>query len=168
MSRRSLSAPPGDANPEDHLRLDLQLCFRLYAASRLITRLYQPLLEPLGLTYPQYIVLMILWEDAPCPVSQIGERALLNTNTLTPLLKRLEQQGLVQRQRRQDDERIVEIYLTKAGDALRSHCACIPAELAATTHFPLEKATALATLLDELLTGLREQTPDCTLPLPND
>jgi len=74
MSRRSLSAPPGDANPEDHLRLDLQLCFRLYAASRLITRLYQPLLEPLGLTYPQYIVLMILWEDAPCPVSRIGAR----------------------------------------------------------------------------------------------
>lgn len=74
----------------------------------MITRLYQPLLEPLGLTYPQYIVLMILWEDAPCPVSHIGERALLNTNTLTPLLNRLEQQGLV---RRHEDERIVEIHI---------------------------------------------------------
>lgn len=156
MSRRSLSAPPGDANPEDHLRLDLQLCFRLYAASRLITRRYQPLLEPLGLTYPQYVVLMILWADAPCPVSHIGERALLNTNTLTPLLKRLEQQGLVQRQRRHEDERVVEIQLTKAGRALRSQCACVPTELATKVHFPPQKAEALAALLDELLAGLGE------------
>ncbi len=156
MERRSPSAPPGDALPEDPLRLDLQLCFRLYAASRLITRLYQPMLEPHGLTYPQYIVLMILWEEAPCSVSRIGARALLNTNTLTPLLKRLEQQGLVQRQRRQDDERIVEIHLPEAGHALRSHCDCIPAEIASATHLPLEKAMALATLLDELLAGLRD------------
>lgn len=157
-SRRSSSPHPKDGSSEDLLRLDGQLCFRLYAASRLITRLYQPLLEPLGLTYPQYIVLMILWEDAPCPVSHIGERALLNTNTLTPLLKRLEQQGLVRRRRSHEDERVVEIQLTKVGSALRSRCAGIPAELAATTHFPHEKAEALTTLLDELLTGLREQS----------
>ncbi|MDM9652804.1 MarR family winged helix-turn-helix transcriptional regulator [Stutzerimonas stutzeri] len=154
MERRSPSVLPGDALPENPLRLDLQLCFRLYAASRLITRLYQPMLEPHGLTYPQYIVLMILWEDAPCPVSHIGERALLNTNTLTPLLKRLEQQGLVQRQRRQDDERIVEIHLTEAGHALRSQCACVPTELAAKAHFPPQKIEALAALLDELLARL--------------
>ena len=80
---------PQAPNTDDYLRLDRQLCFPLYAASRLVTRLYQPLLEPLGLTYPQYIVLMILWEDAPCTVSHIVERAMLNTNTLTPLLKRL-------------------------------------------------------------------------------
>jgi len=156
MSKRSSSPPPENALPEDQLRLDLQLCFRLYAASRLITRLYQPLLEPLGLTYPQYIVLIILWEDAPCPVSHIGERALLNTNTLTPLLKRLEQQGLVRRQRSYRDERVVEIQLTEAGNALRSRCACVPAELAATTHFPREKAEALTTLLDTLLAELHE------------
>ncbi|MCK9988553.1 MAG: MarR family transcriptional regulator, organic hydroperoxide resistance regulator [Azoarcus sp.] len=158
MSRRSSSPDPGDALPEDPLRLDVQLCFRLYAASRLITRLYQPLLEPLGLTYPQYTVLMILWEAAPCPVSHIGVRALLNTNTLTPLLKRLEQQGYVRRQRSHEDERVVEIHLTKAGNALRSRCASIPAELADMTHFPLKKAEALTTLLDELLTGVREQS----------
>jgi DNA-binding MarR family transcriptional regulator len=145
------------ALPQDSLQLDAQLCFRLYAASRLITRLYQPLLEPLGLTYPQYIVLMILWQDAPCPVSHIGGRALLNTNTLTPLLKRLEQQGYVRRQRSHEDERVVEIHLTEAGSALRARCACVPATLAATTHFPLEKAESLITLLDELLAGLREQ-----------
>lgn len=158
MSRPPPSAPPGAALPQDPLRLDVQLCFRLYAASRLITRLYQPLLEPLGLTYPQYIVLMILWEDAPCPVSHIGERALLNTNTLTPLLKRLEQQGLVRRQRRHEDERVVEIHLTKAGRALRPRCAGIPAELSGMTHFPLGNAEALTALLDELLAGLREQS----------
>ena len=87
-------------------------------------------------------------------MSQIGERALLNTNTLTPLLKRLELQGLVQRQRRQDDERIVEIHLTEAGHALRSQCACVPTELAAKAHFPPQKIEALAALLDELLARL--------------
>jgi DNA-binding MarR family transcriptional regulator len=157
VRERAFSAPSGHAPAADPLRLDVQLCFRLYAASRLITRLYQPLLEPLGLTYPQYIVLMILWEDGPCPVSHVGERALLNTNTLTPLLKRLEQQGLVQRRRRHEDERIVEIHLTEAGRALRTKCACVPAELAARTHYPEEKAEALPELLDELLATLREE-----------
>jgi DNA-binding MarR family transcriptional regulator len=157
MSKESQSAHSSNGLPGDLLRLDLQLCFRLYAASRLITRLYQPLLEPLGLTYPQYIVLMILWEDAPCSVSHIGDRALLNTNTLTPLLKRLEQHGLVLRQRSYEDERVVEIQLTDAGRTLRSRCACVHAELAAATRFPHDKAETLATLLDELLEGLAEQ-----------
>ncbi len=102
---------PATAND---LLLEHQICFPLYAASRLLTRLYQPLLEPLGLTYPQYIVLMILWEDAPCTVSHIGERAQLASNTLTPLLKRLEQSGLVQRERSSDDERVVDL-LRRAG-----------------------------------------------------
>lgn len=167
MSRRSSSPRPNDASPGDPLRLDVQLCFRLYAASRLITRLYQPLLEPLGLTYPQYIVLMILWEDAPCSVSHIGERALLNTNTLTPLLRRLEQQGLVRRRRSHDDERVVEIHLTEAGRAHRPRCAGVPAVLAGMTRFPLEKAEALTTLLDELLAGLHERALAAS-PAPND
>ncbi len=144
---------------EDMLLLDRQLCFRLYATSRLVTRLYQPVLEPLGLTYPQYIVLMILWESAPCPVSHIGERALLNTNTLTPLLKRLEQLGYVRRQRQIGDERVVEISLTEAGSALKSRCSCIPKELSKMADFPLDKVEALKGLLDELLRGLREQPP---------
>lgn len=144
---------------EDLLLLDRQLCFRLYATSRLVTRLYQPVLDPLGLTYPQYIVLMILWEDAPCPVSHIGERALLNTNTLTPLLKRLEQLGYVRRQRQMGDERVVEISLTEAGAALKSRCVYIPMELFKMANFPLDKVEALKGLLDELLRGLREQSP---------
>jgi DNA-binding MarR family transcriptional regulator len=140
----------------DLLRLEQQLCFPLYAASRLVTRLYQPVLDPLGLTYPQYIVLMILWEVAPCSVSDIGERALLNTNTLTPLLKRLEQSGYIHRQRRVADERVLEITLTEAGVALKSRCSCIPLEMSKATTLPFEKMLALKQLLDEFLHKLRE------------
>jgi DNA-binding MarR family transcriptional regulator len=135
----------------DLQRLDQQVCFPLYATSRLVTRLYQPLLEPLGLTYPQYIVLMILWEESPCPVSQIGARALLASNTLTPLLKRLEQQGLVQRTRATHDERVVTITLTEAGQALRTQCACIPLQLFERIGYPLEDAQQLKALLESLM-----------------
>ena len=163
MTESSRTEPASDI---DLLRLENQLCFPLYATSRLVTRLYQPLLEPLGLTYPQYIVLMILWEQAPCTVSQISERALLNTNTLTPLLKRLEQLGFIQRQRRASDERVVEISLTPAGAALKARCGCVPLEMMKKVNFPLEKAVALKTLLDELLHDLRRQAPaeDTILP----
>ena len=140
MTESSRTEPASDI---DLLRLENQLCFPLYATSRRVPRLHQPLLEPLGLTYPQSIVLMILWEDAPCPVSQISERALLNTNTLTPLLKRLEQLGFIQRQRRASDERVVEISLTPAGAALKARCGCVPLEMMKKVNFPLEKAVAL-------------------------
>lgn len=135
----------------DLLRLDQQLCFPLYAASRLVTRLYQPLLEPLGLTYPQYIVLMILWQDAPCAVSHIGERAQLASNTLTPLLKRLEQGGLIRRERSREDERVVNIVLTDAGLALRERCRCIPMQLLAGMEVPVEELLELKQRLDRLL-----------------
>lgn len=148
--------------PADLLRLDQQICFPLYAASRLVTRLYQPLLEPLGLTYPQYIVLMILWEESPCSVSRIGERALLASNTLTPLLKRLEQQGLVARRRAAHDERVVTIALTDAGQALRSECACVPLQLFAQIGYPVEEALRLKSQLDALLARL--STAAATLP----
>lgn len=143
------------SNPQDAaLRLDSQICFPLYAASRLVTRAYQPFLEPLGITYPQYIVMLVLWEDAPCTVSHIGARVLLNTNTVTPLLKRLEQLGLLERERRKSDERVVEIRLTHAGQALKAQCACIPTQLVKSTQFPLEKAHALKQLLDDLVLTL--------------
>lgn len=139
----------------DDLLLDQQLCFPLYAASRLLTRLYQPLLEPLGLTYPQYIVLMILWEDAPCAVSHIGERAQLASNTLTPLLKRLEQTGLVQRVRSSEDERVVNISLTPAGRALQKKCACIPTQLLERLGYSSQDALKLKKQLDSLLAHLQ-------------
>ncbi|PHM18995.1 MAG: MarR family transcriptional regulator [Curvibacter sp. PD_MW3] len=137
------------------LLLDQQLCFPLYAASRLLTRLYQPLLEPLGLTYPQYIVLMILWEDAPCAVSHIGERAQLASNTLTPLLKRLEQTGLVQRVRSSEDERVVNISLTPAGRSLQQKCACIPTQLLERMGYSSQDALKLKKQLDSLLSHLQ-------------
>jgi DNA-binding MarR family transcriptional regulator len=131
--------------------LEHQLCFPLYAASRLVTRLYQPLLEPLGLTYPQYVVLMILWQDAPCSVSHLCNRALLNTNTLTPLLKRLAHLKYVTRTRRHDDERVMEINLTKAGLALKQQCACIPQQLFESIMYPAQKVLTLKKHLEEFI-----------------
>jgi len=115
-----------DARPETALRLDQQVCFPLYAASNLLIRRYRPLLEPLGLTYPQYLVMLVLWEASPLSVGEIGARLLLDSGTLTPLLKRLEKAGLVSRQRVADDERRVSITLTGEGRALREQAAAIP------------------------------------------
>ena len=139
----------------DAQRLGNQICFPLYAASRLVTRLYQPMLEPLGLTYPQYIVLMILWEDGPSTISAIGRRALLATNTLTPLLKRLEVMGLLERRRNDRDERIVNIHLTAKGRALKKKCACIPQDLFDQVGFSLQDSIALKQQLDKFLSHLQ-------------
>ncbi len=157
-------APRRTALKADHLRLDHQLCFPLYAASRLMTRLYQPLLEPMGLTYPQYVVLMILWEDAPCSVSHVGARALLNTNTLTPLLKRLEQLGYVRRARNSADERVVSITLTGDGAALEARCASIPESLYTAVDYPPEKAAALKSSIEELILMLQAPPEEITAP----
>ena len=147
----------GAGDGADLLLLEAQLCFPLYAASRLMTRVYQPHLEPLGLTYPQYVVLMILWEDAPCPISHIGDRALLSTNTLTPLLKRLELLGYISRTRSHTDERVVEVGLTDAGRGLRDKCACIPTTLLEGVGFPNRKIVQLKTLLDEFITAIEDR-----------
>lgn len=140
--------------PDDYLLLDYQLCFPLYAASRLMTKLYQRELEPLGLTYPQYIILLILWEDAPCSVSTIGNRAELASNTLTPLLKRLESMGFVKRHRDEKDERVVNVLLTEDGKALKKKCIDIPKRLMARAQFPLEQGIALKKQLDSLIQQL--------------
>jgi len=114
----------------DHLLLDQQLCFAVYAASRSITGIYRPLLEALGLTYPQYLVMLVLWEQDGLTVRELGQRLQLDSGTLTPLLKRLQSAGLVSRQRRTDDERAVDIRLTPAGRALREQASDIPACMA--------------------------------------
>ncbi|MEZ5072395.1 MAG: MarR family transcriptional regulator [Bacteroidales bacterium] len=114
----------------DQLKLENQLCFPVYAASRLITREYQPLLDRLGLTYPQYLVLMVLWEKDGLTVNQIAHTLILNTNTVTPLLKRMEAQGLLRRNRSAGDERKVLIRLTEKGRSLRDDAASIPEQLA--------------------------------------
>jgi len=120
----------------------------------MLIREYQPFLDPLGITYPQYLVLMVLWEQTPCTVSHIGRRLMLNTNTLTPLLKRLEQLGLIERHRSVSDERIVEISLTDKGRGLQTECGNLPVDVARATTFPVEKALALKILLDELMQTL--------------
>ncbi len=113
----------------EQLKLENQLCFPVYAASRLITREYQPYLDKLGITYPQYLVLMILWEKDNVPVTEIAGKLILNTNTITPLLKRMEQMGLIGRQRSQDDERRVMVGLTEKGRLLQEAAAGIPQAL---------------------------------------
>lgn len=115
----------------EQLKLENQICFPIYAASRLITREYQPLLDELGLTYPQYLALLVLWEQDGLPVNEIGQKLLLNTNTVTPLLKRMEAQGLVTRRRSPDDERRVIVTLTAQGRALQEQAVAIPAKLVA-------------------------------------
>ena len=106
--------------------LDEQLCFALYAASRRMTAAYRPLLDALDLTYPQYLVMLVLWEQDGLTVRELGERLQLDSGTLTPLLKRLELAGLLGRRRRRSDEREVEITLTDAGHTLRARAADIP------------------------------------------
>lgn len=112
--------------PAPSLLLDEQLCFALYAASRRMTAAYRPLLEALDLTYPQYLVMLVLWERDGLTVRELGERLQLDSGTLTPLLKRLQQSGLLARRRRQSDEREVEITLTDAGHALHDRAAEVP------------------------------------------
>ncbi len=106
--------------PKLSLRLDDQLCFALYSASHLMTKAYRPMLSALGLTYPQYLALLVLWEADDLTVGALGERLFLDSGTLTPLLKRMEAQGLVERRRDPADERQVRIRLTEAGRALEA------------------------------------------------
>ena len=134
----------------DHLRLDNQLCFALYAASGLVTRAYRPLLEPLGLTYPQYLVMLALWEQAPRTVKALGQALELDSGTLTPLLKRLEAAGFVTRTRDAEDERRVQIALTQSGEALREKAGEVPTALACQLQLPLDEIVALRTTLQDL------------------
>lgn len=113
----------------EQLKLENQLCFPVYAASRLIIREYQPYLDQLEITYPQYLVLMVLWEKDSISINEITQRLILNTNTVTPLLKRMESQGIITRQRSPEDERKVIITLTPKGQQLKIEAAAIPEKL---------------------------------------
>ncbi|GEB76720.1 MarR family winged helix-turn-helix transcriptional regulator [Sporolactobacillus inulinus] len=110
-------------------RLEDHLCFSIYSCSRAIQRMYQPALKKLGITYPQYLVLLVLWENRECSVKQIGALLDLDSGTLTPLLKRMEGKALLQRKRSQVDERMVTVRLTEKGAALKEKTVCIPETL---------------------------------------
>lgn len=138
----------------DPLSLDNQLCFALYAASHAIKKAYRPLLDELGLTYPQYLILMVLWTENALKVSDIGQRLHLDSGTLTPVLKRLESTGLVRRTRRLQDEREVEISLTSEGQALRHRALGVHREIVNLLKMPESQITALRGELNRLIETL--------------
>ena len=135
----------------DCLKLENQLCFPLYAASREVLRRYTPLLKPLDLTYTQYIVLMVLWEQQEISVCELGKKLFLDTGTLSPLLKSMEKKDLLTRTRAKSDERIVNVAITKEGMALREKAAGIPPVMGSCLSLSQEEAVELYKLLYKLL-----------------
>ena len=143
-------------NKQDVLKLEDQLCFPLYACSKEMIRRYKPFLDPLDLTYTQYIVLMVLWEKKTLSVKALGECLYLDSGTLTPLLKKLEIKGYVTRTRSETDERCLCIGLTERGMALRQEALQIPAQVDSCTQLSAEEALQLQSLLGKVLAGLEE------------
>ncbi len=139
----------------DSLRLDNQLCFGLYAAANAIIRAYRPLLAELGVTYPQYLVLMALWEDDRQTVSELGRCLMLDSGTLTPLLKRMEAAGIVDRRRRTRDEREVEIALTERGRCLRENAVDVRRDIVAQLGMSDAVIGRLRNELNEVVSALR-------------
>lgn len=142
----------GAPEHEDGIALATMLCFDLYSASRAMTAVYRQVLDPLGLTYPQYLVLVVLWTQGEQTVRQVIDRLHLDYGTVSPLLKRLEQRGLVERRRRADDERSVTVRLTEAGTALRAQAREVPPRIAAAFGLAPDELTTLGRLLATVTT----------------
>ncbi len=140
-----------DYDFHEAMKLGNQLCFPLYAASRNVINLYTPYLKPLGLTYTQYITLLALWEKDGVTVGELCGRLMLDNGTLSPLLKKMQQEGLVERKRSEEDERVVVITLTEEGRALQEKVKDVPVKVAGCVDLPPEKAMMLYALLCELL-----------------
>ena len=139
------------SNEFDMLKLENQLCFPLYACSREIVKKYKPYLDELDLTYTQYITMMVMWEKKQINVKELGECLFLDSGTLTPLLKKLEQKGWVTRQRAKSDERVLIVTLTQAGDELRRKAVTVPQKMACCVKLSQEEVQTLYTLLYKLL-----------------
>lgn len=150
--------PRNPLAPTDALALDHQLCFALYAASHAMTKAYRGLLEPLGLTYPQYLVMLVLWESDDLTVNQLGARLGLDSGTLTPLLKRLETDGRLRRERDADDERRVRLRLSADGRALRNQAVAVPKAMAAATGCGLDEIVPLVRQLQSVRARLETAT----------
>jgi DNA-binding MarR family transcriptional regulator len=157
------SGKPG--SPQQALRLDSQLCFALYSASLAMSRLYRPLLAPLKLTYPQYLVMLVLWERDAQRVRDLGERLQLDSGTLTPLLKRLESLGYVERRRGAQDEREVFVHLTARGRALKRDAHRLPQTVAAATGCSPTELQGLVTQVRDLRGRLLGAAADDEAPL---
>ncbi len=152
------NAAAGDAatGSDALLRLDRQICFSLNAASRAFGGVYRVVLKDLGLTYPQYLVMLVLWEHGELPVKKVGEHLRLDSGTLSPLLKRLEAAGFVRRERSTRDERSVVVRLTDEGGALRERALAVPRRILAATGFDLDEIRDLRARLDQLTARLDE------------
>ena len=144
------STGAADYRPEA-LRLKNQLCFPVYACAREMVKAYKPLLERIGLTYTQYITMMVLWEQHSVTAKELGQRLYLDSGTLTPLLKRMEAKGLLTRQRDPVDERSLRVTITEAGAALRDQALCIPCEMSKNVQLSKEETDTLYKLLYALL-----------------
>ncbi len=149
-----MTTTPTPPAPNELLKLENQLCFPFYAVSRQLTKAYQPHLQALGLTYPQYLVFLLLWEHEQLTVKDLGEKLLLDSGTLTPLLKRMEQKQWLSRRRDPRDERSVIIGLLPGGRALEAQAQHIPATMLAATGLSLAELAALRTQLTHILTRL--------------
>jgi MarR family transcriptional regulator, organic hydroperoxide resistance regulator len=157
MTGKIPTPAPEAAAEADWLRLDSQICFSLHAAARAFNSVYRVILKDLGLTYPQYLAMLVLWERgeaAALPVKQLGEHLRLDSGTLSPLLKRLEAAGLVRRERSTRDERSVEVRLTEEGAALRARAVDVPRRIAVATGFALDEIQDLHHRLDRLTSAL--------------
>ena len=141
----------------DPLKLENQLCFPLYAASRALIRQYHPYLSALDLTYTQYVAMMALWESAPLSVTELCQRLSLDTGTLTPLLKAMEQKGLLIRRRSESDERSVLVSLTEKGEALHEQALSVPAQVGGCVRMDPPRAQQLYELLYELMESLSKE-----------
>lgn len=138
------------------LKLENQLCFSLYAASRLVTKCYQPVLDELGLTYPQYLVLLVLWETDRVSLGTISQKLQLQSNTLTPLLKRMQELKLITRVRSDEDERSIVISLTEKGKALKTKAPKMPNHLKEHVKLTMDEVTQMQTLLHKLIDNLED------------
>ena len=135
----------------DSLRLKNQLCFPLYAASREILRKYTPLLKEIGLTYTQYIVMMVLWEEKTLTVGDLGKKLYLDTGTLSPLLKSMEEKGLIVRSRDKTDERVVKVAITETGEALKEKAVSVPEEMGKCVNLSADEAQTLYGILYKII-----------------
>ena len=142
-------------DPDEALKLSNQLCFPLYACSKEVIRRYTPYLDSLGLTYTQYITLMVLWENDGITVGELGEKLLLDSGTLTPLLKKMEAHGLLTRHRSESDERRVVVSLTQAGSDLKAEAAKVPLAMAGCVQLSPEEGAELVRLLSKVLDNVR-------------
>lgn len=148
----------------DPLELDRQVCFALAVASRSVIAFYRPILEPLGLTHPQYLVMLALWEQSPVRFGELAKRLNLDLATLSPLIRRLEAAGLVQRRKGEDDARVVEIEPTDAGRALREQAIQVPIQVVDRLGLPIERLEALRNELGALIEAVGSANHGATAP----